>query len=111
MSPVQGDLGDTKIKPSSRKHSPKKSKGVNRKLTLSIRPIRLKRSVYFRVPNDIVDLINLEDESQVTLTLEEKGDRHLLVYSVLKAKPTENDPQLTSHPLPVLPIRKLREAD
>ena len=111
MSPVQGDLGDTKIKPSSRKHSPKKSKDVNRKLTLSIRPIRLKRSVYFRVPNDIVDLINLEDDSQVTLTLEEKGDRHLLVYSVLKARPSESDPQLTSRPLPVLPIRKLREAD
>jgi len=40
--------------------------------------------VYFRVPNDIVDLINLEDSSQVTLTLEQKSDRHLLVYSVIK---------------------------
>ena len=61
-------------------------------MTLSIRPIRLKRSVYFRVPNDIVDLISLEDNSQVTLTLEEKSDRHLLVYSVLKNKPAENSP-------------------
>jgi len=43
--------------------------------------------VYFRVPNDIVDLISLEDNSQVTLTLEERNDRHLLVYSVLKNKP------------------------
>jgi len=56
-------------------------------MTLSIRPVRLKRSIYFRVPNDIVDLINLEDNSQVTLTLEEKDDRHLLVYSVLKNNP------------------------
>jgi antitoxin component of MazEF toxin-antitoxin module len=56
-------------------------------MTLSIRPIRLKKSVYFRVPNDIVDLISLEDDSQVTLTLEERDDRHLLVYSVLKNKP------------------------
>jgi len=56
-------------------------------MTLSIRPVRLKKSVYFRVPNDIADLINLEDDSQVTLTLEEKEDRHLLVYSVLKAQP------------------------
>jgi len=56
-------------------------------LTLSIRPIRLKRSVYFRVPNDIVDLIGLEDDSQVILTLEEKSDRYLLVYSVFKNKP------------------------
>ena len=53
-------------------------------MTLSIRPVRLKRSVYFRVPNDIVDLISLEDDSKVTLALEEKSDRHLLVYSVIK---------------------------
>lgn len=65
---------------------------MNRKLTLSIRPIRLKRSVYFRVPNDIVDLIDLEDGSEVTLRLEEKDDCHLLVYSVLKAKPAETVP-------------------
>jgi len=60
-------------------------------MTLSIRPIRLKRSVYFRVPNDIVDLINLEDDSQVTLTLEQENDRYLLVYSVLKGNPFGND--------------------
>jgi len=60
-------------------------------MTLSIRPVRLKKSVYFRVPNDIADLINLEDDSQVTLTLEEKEDRHLLVYSVLKTKRTGID--------------------
>lgn len=61
-------------------------------MTLSIRPVRLKRSVYFRVPNDIVDLIGLEDNSQVILTLEEKSDRHLLVYSVLKQNPLGTGP-------------------
>jgi antitoxin component of MazEF toxin-antitoxin module len=61
-------------------------------MTLSIRPIRLKKSVYFRVPNDIVDLIGLEDDSQVTLTLQEKNDCHLLVYSVLKHEPLANPP-------------------
>ena len=68
-------------------------------MTLSIRPIRLKRSVYFRVPNDIVDLINLEDNSQVTLTLEEENDRHLLVYTVLKNKPFGPDPEPEVYPL------------
>ena len=58
-------------------------------MTLSIHPIRLNRSVYFRVPIDIVDLINLEDDAEVTLTLEERNDRHLLVYSVMK-KPLPN---------------------
>jgi hypothetical protein len=49
----------------------------------------LKKSIYFRVPSDIVDLIGLEDNSQVALTLEEKDDRHLLIYSVNKEKPLE----------------------
>jgi antitoxin component of MazEF toxin-antitoxin module len=68
-------------------------------MTLSIRPIRLKRSVYFRVPNDIVDLISLEDNSQVTLTLEEKNDRHLLVYSVLKSNPLARGTEPEMYPL------------
>jgi hypothetical protein len=56
----------------------------------------LKKSVYFRVPSDIVDLIGLEDDSQVALTLEEKDDRHLLIYSVIKTKPLGrgNEPEL-----------------
>ena len=53
-------------------------------LTLSIRPVKLNKSVYFRVPSDIVDLIGLENDSQVTLTIDEKNDRHLLIYSILK---------------------------
>jgi len=68
-------------------------------LTLSIRPIRLKRSIYFRVPNDIVDLINLDDDAQVTLTLEEKSDRHLLVYSVFKNKPLEKNAEPVVRPV------------
>jgi len=90
--PGWGDLGNIKNNPSRDKHSPKESEDVDLKLTLSIRPVRLKRSVYFRVPNDIVDLINLEDNSQVTLTLEQENDRYLLVYSVLKS-PFENNSQ------------------
>jgi hypothetical protein len=62
-------------------------------LTLSIRPVRLKKSVYLRVPSDIVDLMSLEDNSPITLTLVEKNDRHLLVYSVFKSKPLENSPE------------------
>ena len=46
------------------------------------------------MPNDIVDLIGLEDNSQVCLSLEEKNDRHLLVYSVLKNN------TLVTHPEP-----------
>jgi len=71
-------------------------------LTLEIRPVRLNKSVYFRVPSDIVDLIGLENDARVTLTIDERDDRHLLIYSVLKDKPMENGPEsysLTEAPL------------
>jgi hypothetical protein len=61
----------------------------------------LKKSIYFRVPSDIVDLIGLEDNSKVSLTLEERDDRHLLIYSVNKDKPlvTTLDPEPEPYPL------------
>ena len=68
-------------------------------MTLSIRPVRLNKSVYFRVPSDIVDLIGLENDSQVSLTIEEEDDRHLLVYSVLKNKAIENASESESYPI------------
>jgi hypothetical protein len=73
--------------------------GRDGSLTLLIRPVRLKKSVYFRVPSDIVDLIGLQDNSQVALTLEEKDDRHLLVYSVIKTKPLGMGAEPESYPL------------
>ena len=59
----------------------------------------MKKSVYFRVPSDIVDLIGLEDNSQVSLTLEEKDDRHLLIYSVIKDKPLGRNLGAQPYPL------------
>jgi hypothetical protein len=44
----------------------------------------LKQSVYFRVPNDIADLIGIEPQAEVTLSLEDQSDRFLLIYSVKK---------------------------
>jgi antitoxin component of MazEF toxin-antitoxin module len=55
-------------------------------LPLRINPIKVKQSVYFRVPNDIADMIGVDKESDVTLTLEETHDEHLLVYRVKKAE-------------------------
>jgi len=74
---------------------------VNRCVTLIIRPVKLKRSVYFRVPNDIADLISIEDDSHVTLTLEERNDRYLLVYSVFKNKPLDSSVESEVYPLQV----------
>ena len=54
-------------------------------LTLKIKPVKLKQSVYLRVPNDIADLIGVESDSEVTMNLEEQNDRFLLIYSVRKS--------------------------
>jgi len=53
-------------------------------VTLSIRPVRLNRSIYLRVPNDIADLIEIDHQAGVTLAFEEQADRFLLIYSVQK---------------------------
>lgn len=53
-------------------------------MTLKIRPVKLKQSIYFRVPSDIADLIGLDPNADVTLTLREQDSRFLLIYSVNK---------------------------
>ncbi len=53
-------------------------------MTLKIRPVKLKQSVYIRVPNDIADLIGIDSDTEVTLNLEEQEERFLLIYSVKK---------------------------
>ena len=55
-------------------------------MTLRIKPIRLRQTVYFRVPNDIVDLIGIDPNAEVTLNLEEHEDEFLLKYAVMKPR-------------------------
>jgi hypothetical protein len=66
-------------------------------LTLRIRPIKLKQSIYFRVPNDIADLIGIEPQDEVTLTLKEDEKEFLLTYSVMKgpSSPKPVQPEVT----------------
>lgn len=64
-------------------------------MTLSIRPVRLNKSIYLRVPNDIADLIDIGDQTGVTLGVEQLRDRYLLVYTVQKLITA---PQIESHP-------------
>jgi antitoxin component of MazEF toxin-antitoxin module len=54
-------------------------------MTLRIKPVRLNKSIYFRVPNDIADLLGIDQMTEVTLTLEHSSDNSLLIYSVKKS--------------------------
>ena len=53
-------------------------------MPLSIQPVRLNKSIYLRVPNDLADLIEINHQTRVTMNFEEMQDRFLLIYSVQK---------------------------
>ena len=57
-------------------------------LTLTVKPVKLRRSIYIRVPNDIADLIGVSPEANFTLKLVDAGEQYLLIYSVTKESAT-----------------------
>ncbi len=63
-------------------------------MTLTIRPVKLKQSIYFRVPNDIADLIGIVPDNDVTLTLKEDENQFLLTYAVGKASTPGIQPEI-----------------
>jgi hypothetical protein len=58
-------------------------------MTLKIKPVRLNKSIYVRVPNDIADLIGIDKDAEFALTLETSGNEVSLVYSVKRASKLE----------------------
>jgi len=54
-------------------------------MTLRIKPIKLNQTIYFRVPNDIADLVGIDSNAYVTLSIEEHEDNFLLKYNVTKS--------------------------
>jgi len=53
-------------------------------LTLKIKPVKLNKSIYVRVPNDIADLIGLDQLAELIFNLEDNGDEFSLIYSAKK---------------------------
>ena len=54
-------------------------------MTLRIKPVKLNQTIYFRVPNDIADLVGLDSNAEVTLSIEEHEDNFLLKYNITKS--------------------------
>jgi len=54
-------------------------------MTLKIKPVMLNKSVYVRVPNDIADLVGIDKDAELELTLETAGNEVSLVYSVKRS--------------------------
>ena len=53
-------------------------------MTLRIKPVKLNQTIYFRVPNDIADLVGIDSNAEVTLNIEEHDGEFLLKYNVTK---------------------------
>lgn len=51
-------------------------------MTISIKPTQIKQSVYLLVPKSIVDLIEIEKKSKLTLHLKKNGHKHVLEYVI-----------------------------
>lgn len=67
------------------------------RLPLKIKPVKLNRSIYVRVPNDIADLIGIDREADIALRVQDSNGEFLLIYSIRK-------------PVPV-PLKPVQEAD
>jgi hypothetical protein len=55
-----------------------------KKMTLVIKPVQLNKSLYIRVPSDLVDMIGLWKKDEFNLTFQETDREYRLVYTVLK---------------------------
>ncbi len=51
-------------------------------MTISIKPTQIKQSFYLLVPKSIVDLIEIEKKSKLTLNLKKSGQKHVLEYVI-----------------------------
>lgn len=58
------------------------------RLALKIRPVRLNKSIYVHVPNDIADLIGVDGQTDVTLRLQDTSEEFFLIYTVPKPRQT-----------------------
>jgi hypothetical protein len=58
-------------------------------MALVIRPVRLNKTIYVRIPNDIADLIGLQARDAMTLTYEDLQKEVRLTYTVQKSNSNE----------------------
>lgn len=51
-------------------------------MTIAIKPTQIKQSVYLLVPKSIVDLIDIEKKSKLSLNVKKNGHKHTLEYTI-----------------------------
>ena len=56
-------------------------------MPLLIRPVKMNKSIYVRVPNDIAHIIGLDNQVEVSFSFEDIGSELRLIYSLDKSRP------------------------
>jgi len=54
----------------------------NLRMSIMIKPTRIKQSVYLLIPKNIADLIEIKNSSKVVLDIKKKGRGQVLEYSI-----------------------------
>jgi hypothetical protein len=55
-------------------------------MPLLIRPVKMNKSIYVRVPNDIAHIIGLDNQVEVSFSFEDIGNELRLIYSLSKSR-------------------------
>jgi len=58
-------------------------------MTLVIKPVKLNKSVYVRVPNDLADMIGLTQTDHFSLKLQDVDGEFRLIYTIQKSEPDQ----------------------
>ena len=56
-------------------------------MPLLIRPVKMNKSIYVRVPHGIAHIIDLDNQVEMGFSFEEIGNELHLIYSLNKSKP------------------------
>jgi len=54
----------------------------NLRMSIMIKPTRIKQSVYLLIPKNIADLIEIKNSSKIVLDIKKKGRGQVLEYSI-----------------------------
>jgi hypothetical protein len=61
-------------------------------MPLLIRPVKMNKSIYVRVPNDIAHIIGLDNQVEVSFSFEDVGEELRLIYSLNKPNTQHQQP-------------------
>ena len=72
-------------------------------MPLLIRPVKMNKSIYVRVPNDIAHIIGLDNQVEVSFSFEDLGNELRLIYSLDKSRPNHEEQLKTVSAVNVTP--------